>query len=172
MNDLELKQAFIRLKSGDTDAFADIYHSLKHVVFTIVWPIVRVRETAEDVTQDVFVKLYVSPPDPSINNVRAWIFRMARNLAIDELRKKQSVGIEEHEVQAVDEADRLEWKWDVESALSALPDLERQIVTLHLNGDLPFAQIARIVELSIPATYRKYRKAIKALQSHFIGGEV
>lgn len=55
-------------------------------------------------------------------------------------------------------------KLDVESAIGKLSCLERQILTLHLNGDLNFNDIARIVELSLPAAYRKYRKALKTLR--------
>ncbi len=170
MNEAELKEAFAKLRGGDKEAFARIYHDMKHVVFTVVWRIVRSKETAEDVTQDVFVKLYVSPPDPSIQNVKAWIFRMARNRAIDELRKKQSVSMEDMDPQANDNTDTLEWKWDVESAIATLPDIERQILTLHLNGGLSFAETAHTVGLTLPATWRKYRKAIKTLQNLFAGG--
>ena len=167
---MNLTGYFSRVREGDKEAFAQIYNELKQPVYTIVCRIVQSKELAEDVTQDVFVKLLVSPPASSIKNPRAWIFQMARNLAIDALRKKQGVDIDGVELTAGDEIGSLIMRWDIGSAISRLPRDEREILSLHLNGELHFHEIAPIVELSLPATYRKYRKAIKTLQELLDGG--
>ena len=62
-------------------------------------------------------------------------------------------------------------KMDLESAMSKLPCDEREIVTLHLNAELTFIEIGKIVGLSLPSTYRKYQKALKTLQK-LLGGAV
>lgn len=170
MNETELQAAFCRVRAGDKEAFAHVYNELKGVVFTVVCRIVRSRAIAEEITHDVFVKLYVSPPAPSIRNMRAWIFRMARNLAIDALRKKETVNLEDVQISAESEDESCVLKMDVEAAIGKLPCTERQIVTLHLNGGLTFADIAGIVDLSLPAVYRKYRKAIGTLRDELNGG--
>ena len=103
MFETDLKEYFSRVQNGDKDAFARIYNELKQPVFTIACRIVQSKEIAEDVTQDVFVKLFISPPDSSIRNPRAWIFQMARNLAIDALRKKQSIDLDDVELAVEDE---------------------------------------------------------------------
>lgn len=169
MLEMDLQELFLRVKNGDKDAFAQIYAELKRPVFAIACRIAQSREMAEDITQDVFVKLYVSPPDSSIKNPRAWAFRMARNLAIDAQRKRQSVGLDDVELPAEDEIGCFIMRSDIEAAISRLPCDEREIVTLHINAELHFNEIARIVGLSLPATYRKYRKAIKSLQN-LLGG--
>ena len=98
MSETYLKEYFSRVQQGDKEAFAHIYNELKQPVFTIVCRIVQSKEIAEDVTHDVFVKLFVSPPDSSVRNPRAWIFQIARNLAIDALRKGQCIDIDDVDI--------------------------------------------------------------------------
>jgi len=59
---------------------------------------------------------------------------------------------------------------DIDRAMSSLPRDEREIIALHLNGGLSFAQTAEIVGLSVASTYRKYRRAIKCLRDYLNGG--
>lgn len=170
MSEINLKEYFLRVQQGDKEAFAHIYNDLKQPVFTIVSRIVQSKEIAEDVTQDVFVKLFLSPPDPSVKNLRAWIFRITRNSAIDALRKKQSTDIDGVEFAMEDEINALATRIDIESAIKKLSRIEREILSLRINAELNFNEISRIVGLSVPATYRKYRKAIKTLREYLDGG--
>ncbi len=172
MNENELHAAFALVRDGDKDEFAHLYSEMKTPVFTVISRIVRSRAMAEDITQEVFVKLYVSPPPPSIKHLRAWIFKMARNLAIDALRKKEAVDLEDAQDLSDDSGDGIAARMDIEAAIAALSCTERQIVTLHLNGGLTFSDIAAIVGVSLPAVYRKYRKAIQSLREKLNGGFV
>lgn len=63
MYKMNLNEYFLAVRNGDKEAFAQIYDELEKPVFTIVSRIVQSKEIAEDVTQDIFVKLFVSPPD-------------------------------------------------------------------------------------------------------------
>lgn len=167
----DLKIQFQRLRSGDPDAFALIYHDLKQPVYTICWRIVQSRETAEDLTQDVFLKLYQSPPDASVKNERAWIFQIARNASIDFLRKQHDVPLEEYSLPGSSkELDNLETAMDLEAAMASLSESDREILTLHLNADLTFREIGQIMGLSLPAVYRQYQKALKILKDRLNGG--
>lgn len=170
MAEKNLQVEFNRIQKGDRDAFARVYQQLKQPVYTICYRITQSRETAEDITHDVFVKLFRSPPDASVNNIRAWIFQMARNLSIDALRKKSRTAEQDEESDIGDSYDHIHLQMDIEAALRKLPSDEREILTLHLNADLGFKEIANIVGLSLPATYRKYRKALKTMQKELNGG--
>lgn len=172
MSEMNLKEYFSRVRQGDKEAFAHIYSELKQPVFTIVCRIVQSREIAEDVTQDIFVKLFISPPDSSIRNPRAWIFQIARNLAIDALRKGQCIDIDDVDIADEEKLNSYIVRWDIESAIKRLPRVEREILSLRINGELSFVEISRIVGLSLPATYRKYRKAINTLRKLLGGGAV
>ena len=170
MYKMNLNEYFSAVRNGDKEAFAQIYDELEKPVFTIVSRIVQSKEIAEDVTQDIFVKLFVSPPDSSGKNPRAWIFQMTRNLAINALKKKQGMDVDDLELVADDQISSVIMRMDIESAISTLPRIEREIVSLRINAELHFNEISNIVGLSLPATYRKYRKAIKTLRE-FLGGD-
>lgn len=121
MNNRDLKESFRKIRKGDKDAFTIIYNELKKPVFTVVCRIVGDSLTAEDITQEVFVRLYSSPPDSSVKNPRAWIFKIARNLSIDALRKKQSLSIDDIELTAEDDLDKIAIRLDVEAAIKNCP---------------------------------------------------
>ena len=170
MAEIDLRELFTRIQNGDNASFASVYQELKQPVYTICYRITQSKETAEDVTHDVFVKLFCSPPDASVKNIRAWIFRMARNLSIDALRKKTPIAGQDEQSGVEEPYDHIHLRMDVEGALRKLPVDEREILALHLNADLSFQEIAHIVSLSLPATYRKYRKALKRMQTELNGG--
>ena len=170
MTDLNLRDMFSRIQNGDKESFVRVYQELKQPVYTICYRITQSKETAEDITHDVFVKLFRSPPDASVKNIRAWIFQMARNLAIDALRKKSMMAEQEEDANIPDDFNHIHLRMDIESALRKLPREEREILTLHLNAGFSFKEISGIVNLSLPATYRKYRKALKAIETELNGG--
>lgn len=170
MNNRDLKESFKRIRNGDKEAFVLVFNELKKPVFTVVCRIVGDISAAEDITQEVFVKLFVSPPDSSVNNPRAWVFRIAHNLSIDALRKKQSLNIEDIELVADDTFEQIVTRLDIESAINRLTDTERQVISLHLNGGLTFTEISAIMNLSQSAVYRNYRKALKTLRRILNGG--
>lgn len=173
MQETDLKFQFQRLREGDQDAFVIIYHSLKQPVYTICWRIVQSKETAEDLTQDIFLKIYVSPPAASVRNERAWVFQMAHNASIDALRKHRELPLDDAEnMPQPEQFSSLEQSLDLEAAMSRLPDEHRQVLTLHLNAELSFLQIGQMMGLSLSAVYRIYRKAIKQLQQLLNGGAI
>ena len=165
MNDIELCAKLDAVREGDMTAFEEIYNDLKVPVMTVAVRIIGDRHAAEDILQEVFVKLYKTPPDPQIKKPRAYIFRMARNLAIDGIRQRQTLSLEDYEdtlqCNDTDPAGRL----DIEAAMTALPSEQRQVVSLHLNGGLKFREIAQITDTPLGTVLWRYQKAIKRLQS-------
>ena len=164
----ELKTCFDGIRTGDKRAFAAMYHEMKTPVYTVVLRIVGSREAAEDVTQELFLRLFKLPPDPSVQNLRAWIFQIARNLAIDERRKGRETAVLGDVTIPATERD-LDTALDVERALTTLPLDDREVVILHLNAGLNFREIAEITGLSLPAVYRRYRRALKTLEKMLKG---
>ncbi|MBE6794265.1 MAG: sigma-70 family RNA polymerase sigma factor [Ruminococcaceae bacterium] len=166
MKDADLKMNISKVRAGDKEAFGIIYSELKKPVFTVALRIVGDVPLAEDITQDVFVKLFLLPPPPSVKNPRAWIFKMARNLSIDALRKTQSLSIYDNEPEPYDESSLIAEKIDLMRAFKKLSVSERQIVALHLNASLKFSEISDIMDLSLSAVYRRYKKALKTLRDY------
>lgn len=172
MNETELLELLERVRGKDKAAFVALYGEMKRPIYTVVLRIVQNKECAEDVTHDLFLQLFVEPPDSSVKNPRAWIFRTARNLAIDALRKKGGEELQEESAVTNDADEAISLQLDIKTAFGRLSSVERQIVSLHANGGLGFAEIGKIVGLSLPATYRRYQKAVKTLRDFLNGDKV
>ena len=76
----------------------------------------------------------------------------------------------EQDISIADSCDRIHSRMDIETALRRLSPDEREILVLHLNAGLSFKEVSGIVNLSLPAAYRKYRKALKHIQEELNGG--
>lgn len=80
----------VRVAEGDAAAYETLYNRYRNRILTFVYRYVGDREWAEDLTQEVFLKVYRSPKsfDPRSRFV-TWLFTVARNLTIDFLRRKR-----------------------------------------------------------------------------------
>lgn len=166
MTDQQLKVHLNAMKSGDKEAFSAVYTELKTPVYTVLVRLTGDRQLSEDLLQEVFLRLYRQPPDAE--KPRAYVFRMARNLAIDALRQKQPCDPLEDHTLPIDSDPTL--KLDLERAFAGLAVGERQLVALHLSAGLTFREVAAIVERPLGTVLWQYRKAIEKLRNRLDGG--
>jgi len=159
--------AVVAAKSGDMDAVRFLYLRYKDNVYGYVLSIVREAHEAEDVTQQVFVKLMSAIHKYELRAVpfSAWILRVARNIAIDHLRQRRAVPCEEifETGRETDEAGR-ECRWGLEMALQGLPEDQRDVIVLrHLVGLTPGEIATRMgrTESSIHGLHHRGRQALK-----------
>ncbi len=167
MTDNELRGLLNRLKGGDTDALCGIYDGLAPAIFTVALRITRNHALAEDAVQELFVKLMKSPPPENLQKPRAYIFKAARNAALDIVRKNPT-----HEnLESAGEipAPQTERNQDVISALYSLPEQQRSIVSMHINAGLKFREIAEATGVPLGTVLYRYKKAIVAMKQ-FMGG--
>ena len=160
----ELKQILDSIRGGDKAAFEVLYEGMKKPLFTIILRITQDFTLSEDILQELFLKIYFTPHENTANP-RAYLCQMARNLAIDSVRKqKQEAGLEEAESRSWHPQESLSANIDIENALLALSDRDRQIVTLHINGGLKFREIAATMGIPLGTVLWAYRKAIGQLR--------
>ena len=165
MTDDQLRTALAALRGGDRAAFEDIYRGLSTPVYTVLLRMTRERQSAEDLLQETFLKLYRQPPGEEVRSPRAWIFRVARNLALDYLRAARPGVPLEGADRAAPERDH-DARLDVEAALDRLSGEERALVTLHLNGGLKFRELAQVLDLPLGTVLRRYYAALDKLRGH------
>ncbi len=164
MTDKELSLKLKKVHEGDIKAFEDIYSDMKTPVMTVIMRVVQNRETAEDLFQEIFIKLYRSPPI-NVSKPRAYIFKTAVNLAIDSLRaKEKTISLDECEGFMYADAPDSGVRLDIERALGKLDETKRRIVTLHINAGLKFREIAEITGIPLGTAIWKYNEAIKKLR--------
>ena len=137
------------LAAGDERAFAALYDRFAGRMYRVAWRILGCREDAEDVVQEVFLAAVRS--HERLGNVRdlsAYLFaalhRAAGRCAVRRARALQVSPTAADEAMAPVErvaADSPDWR-RLQQAIRSLPDEQREVITLKIDGELTFAQIA------------------------------
>jgi RNA polymerase sigma-70 factor (ECF subfamily) len=126
------------------------------------------QATAEDVVQDVFVRLMLQRRNP--DNVKAWLYRATRNAALNQVRTgNRRQQREEHFVSTAPSWFEPQGATAIdighaEKALRELAEDEREIVMLRIWGDLTLDEIAAVMDISISSVFRKYRHGLDCLR--------
>jgi RNA polymerase sigma factor (sigma-70 family) len=150
-----------QIRQGDNEAYRCLIERHKNYVFTLVYRMVDHRETAEDLTQEIFIKLF-----RSLSQFRGdakfttWLYRLTANLVTDYRRSQQRrpheaildkvkgwFGNREEEPEAV--ALRREEQYAVQHVLAQLPDKYRLILYLYHYKQLTYQEIAEVTRLPL-----------------------
>lgn len=97
-----------RVALRDRQAFAEVYRATSAKLYGIILRILRRRDIADEVLQEVYVKIWDRAGDFRAERASpiAWMAAIARNRALDEVRRKQAVSIEDHpEIQDIASAE-------------------------------------------------------------------
>jgi RNA polymerase sigma factor (sigma-70 family) len=161
-------------KEAAQASFEALYRSSRDDVYAYVATLLRDRGAAEDVTATAFERAYRKRRGFSSRrgSARAWLFGIARNAALDELRRRsrQTTLIEEPgDLEAEtfeDSAERSARRAVVRAALTQLEPRERDLVALKFHAGLTNAELARVLGTSVTnagtmlhRTVTKLRKA-------------
>ena len=138
------------------ESFEDLYRRTFPRVYAYVASLLRDRSSAEEVTAQAFERAYRrrSSYRPGRGPVEAWLFGIARNAALDELRRRGRRARLEDEppdasAPAADEAvDGMLRRAAVRAALASLDARERDLIALKFAGGLSNAEIARVLGMS------------------------
>ena len=162
-----LGAAIAAAQNGDMDALHYLYVRYADDVFGFVNSIVRDCHAAEDVTQNVFAKLMTAIKRYQQRDVpfAAWILRVARNAALDHMRARRQIPVEE--VRIDDEGDEqigFDRSQSLRDALRRLPEDQREVLVLRHVAGLTPAEIARRLgktEGSIHGLHHRGRGALQ-----------
>lgn len=160
-----------RLTSAEE--FEELYRSCASDLYGYVASIVRDRAAAEDVTAAAFERAYRRRAlfDLRRGSPRSWLFAIARNAALDELRRRRRRGVLVGEVadEHIDEAfagdDELaERRLLVRDGLAALDPRDREVILLKFLGRLSNAELARVLRCSESNAGTRLHRAIERLR--------
>jgi len=156
-----------RIAQGDSVAFEELVEIHQHAIAGTVAKMLGNAADAEDVAQQVFVRVWRSAAryQPSAK-FTTWMFTITRNLVFNEIRRRQrkpAVSLEEREeehflatsidgeMKPDESALHAELETAVEAAIQRLPEKQRMAVILRRYQELPYEEIGEILELSLPA---------------------
>ena len=146
-----------RFQRGDDEAFSAIYLRYFDRIYAYLRVILTDPASTEDATQQVFLKLYEALPryEDRGQPFRAFLFVIARNHAINELRQRKRLDPVDpvtmdgyREPVAASSSSELPWVSDREllSLIERLPVAQRQVLVLRFMLDLSHAQIAQMLD--------------------------
>lgn len=163
-----VSRAVQRAQAGDRDALAFLYVRYADDIQRYVRSIVHDHQLAEDVTQQVFAKLIVVIGKFEERGLPffAWMLRVARNVAVDEMRKQHPIPVEE--VRGEETSERglgRERARDLTDALQAIAPAQREVLVLRHLGGLSPGEIATRTgrtEASIHGLHHRGRRELAA----------
>jgi RNA polymerase sigma-70 factor (ECF subfamily) len=163
----QVQLAIVSAKQGDREALQLLYVRYAENVYGYVASILHDDKEAEDLTQHVFLKLIsaIHKYDDRGVPFSAWLLRLARNAALDHLRRRRAIPAEEVFGADTDVDERSLNRADsLRAALRSLPEEQREVVVLrHVLGLTPpeiAAQTGRS-ESSIHGLHHRGRKALR-----------
>lgn len=89
MTNEEMTRLLPLVRTGDERACEQLWHGLRIPVYTVAVRILDDRYLAEDVTQEVFVRLFRTPPGEEVHSPRAWVFAVTHNTALNMLKSRR-----------------------------------------------------------------------------------
>jgi RNA polymerase sigma-70 factor (ECF subfamily) len=163
----------LRFKAGSIDALQRIYQKYRDYLLTLAMALLNDAATAEDIVHDVFVSFAQSGARFRLRgSLRSYLATCVVNRVRDQVRarKRRSRILGENmppETEAdppegrilSDERSRL-----VAGALAELPDEQREVIALHLNGQLKFPEIARLQNIPLATVRGRYHHGIEKLR--------
>ena len=173
-----MNECYDSFLKGDERAFAKIVAGNRSGLSYYIFSFVRDFDTAEELTEDVFVKLYLKrPANKKKCSFRTWLYTIGRNLAIDWLRKRKK----ENRV-SLDEIAELssggdpteerylaeETKRALHKALEHIPPAYAEALRLKYFAGFSEKEIAHITKKSLKSTYDLVYRAKKALKEQLI----
>jgi len=140
-------------------------------VYRYLCRIVERADTAHDLTQEVFLRVSrASVPETTDNGQRAWIFRIARNLALNHMRdgrrRPEPVTLVERGTAATQEL-----RMAVREALAALQEVDRDVFLLRESVGLSYEEIAKACDLTASAVRSRLHRVRLTLREA-LGGHV
>ena len=170
------------IAAGDQVALHALYERTHRLVFTLIVRITRNRETAEELTLDVFYDVWrrASRYDAGNGTVLGWIMNQARSRAIDRLRFEQrKKRVDPHasdaspEVETLDLHDVLEFREQgraLRGALTVLTPDERQAIEAAFFAELTYAEVAARLNLPLGTVKTRIRSGLHKLRQVLAAG--
>lgn len=183
MRNLQLtdEQLVSAYANGDNEAFDALLLRHKQRLFSYIYQMVRDSDLADDIFQETFVKAITTIKQGRYNDLgkfSAWLYRIARNLAVDSFRADKSEGLVSTDDAGYDVLNRrelaedtiedaivdLQIEEDLHRLVEELPDLQREVLIMRFYRDLSFKEIAEITGVSINTALGRMRYAILNLR--------
>jgi RNA polymerase sigma-70 factor (ECF subfamily) len=162
-NEIDGAELVRRARSGDGSAWEDIVSNFSRRIFNLAYRFTSSVDAAEDLTQDVFIRIYrtLDQYDPKQGDLSNWLMRLARNLIIDDYRHRQrnpqntmADAVDDHSyhlraagTSAHREMERKELASQVQEGIDTLPEDHRTCVNLRDIEEMAYQEIVDVLKI-------------------------
>jgi RNA polymerase sigma-70 factor (ECF subfamily) len=173
----------LRVKQGDRDAFEALVEKYKHPVMNLVYRTLPDATEAEDLAQHVFLQVWKSAHRYQVSaKFSTWVFTIARNLSLNEIRRRSRHPAESLDQTSPDDDQPLrqiedrksfsapdallqgELEGKIDQALGDLPEKQRTALLLCREDELSYEEIAEVLGCSVSATKSLIHRARETLK--------
>ncbi|MFZ0456479.1 MAG: sigma-70 family RNA polymerase sigma factor [Ignavibacteriaceae bacterium] len=167
-----------KLKFDNEPSLKNLFDDYSRMVFNVAFRMLQNREDAEDVTQDVFLKVYKSLKHfRGESQISTWIYRITVNLSLNFQRKRKyrqwlsldfnSSDNDDREIDIPDSKEenpngimeRKETEQIVQAAINSLSEQQRVALLLHRYEGLSYEEIAKIMDTSVASVESRLHRA-------------
>ena len=164
------------VRAGDKVAFAELYDVLAPQVLGLTTHILRDRAQAEEVTQEVFVEVWLSAHtfDPHRGSAKSWVLRLAKSRAIDRLRSWRSSQARDTDdfnsqlttwvAAAEDEAQQRLESEELQELIDSIGEPHRSALMLAYFGELTHQEIADATGVALGTANTRVRDGLQKLR--------
>src|SRR5678815_4006038 len=181
VNDCELVSTAI---SGTEGSFEELVRRYQRPISAYVYRMVGDYESALDLTQEIFIKVY-----GSLRRYRAefkfstWIYKIAHNCAVDHLRRnagrersllaglegdQYELPIESGNLSPEQESERRERRLEIEFVVRSLPAAYRELIALRHSQDLTYEEIVEVTGLPLGTVKNRLFRAREMMRKQFV----
>ena len=174
-----------RAAAGREDGFEELVRRYQRPIAAYVYRMVGDYESALDLTQEVFIKVY-----NSLRRYRSefkfstWIYKIAHNSAVDHLRRQggreqallrefdgeqYDLPVESKRPSPEQESERAERRAEIERVVGQLPAAYRELVVLRHSHDLSYDEIAEVTGLPLGTVKNRLFRAREVMRREFVG---
>lgn len=177
LNTLSDEALFELIKEGQRDAYEEIYHRFKGILYAHAYRMLGDREEVRDLLQEVFVALWSKRQELQIKNVSAYLYSSIRNRIIDRVSRQRSRNkylesmsfyAEHHSYQVPDRIlYEKELRAMIEAEVNALPERMRLVFQMSRKEHLSHKEIGEKLGISETTVRKQVNNALKILRSKF-----
>jgi len=172
-------ELLIRYRSGSVQALEQLVERYRKPLFGFILNMISRREEADDVFQEVWFRAIKALDRYRSDRFLSWLFRIARNLVIDRYRsRKELVSLESENADGLALEDALpdpgrtaaklaadhDVALRVAAAVASLPEDQKEVFLMRIEGDLTFKEIAKIQGVSINTALARMQYALTKLR--------
>lgn len=159
--------------AGNKQAYADIINTYKNPLYATLLRMIKDAQLAQNLVQEAFIKVYEQLGQYKDGSFKSWLYRVAINHTIDELRKKEySMKNEELEDTHLVEDEypeiiylKKERARQLEGLLSELSEQDRMIFLLRYNNELSYEDISQLLQISVTDVRNKLHRSKKKMRA-------